>query len=235
MRYLRLALQCLLVTAAFSVCAQEAPPDADLAEVAQLQQAWRLMQERKPVEAIAVLDPLIASYEAKYINGGKRVYEARTSQESLLYMLMAAKDKQSAVVAKGVWGEANYAKGYTLIEMDRLDDAKPALERAIAISPRNSKYLGELGHIYQSKGNWPDALATFALAEEGASAFSPPQNRVREWTRALRGSGYVLVELGRLDEAEAKYRKCLELDPADQKAVGELRYIQDLRSKKPPQ
>jgi Flp pilus assembly protein TadD len=48
-------------------------------------------------------------------------------------------------------------------------------------------------------------------------------------TRAWRGQGYCLVEQGKLNEAEAMYRKCLALDPKDNKARGELEYIQGLR------
>jgi Flp pilus assembly protein TadD len=232
MKSLRLFLSCLLLAASFCAGAQQEPVEGEPAHIALLQQALQRLEERKPQEALEALDQLIAAYEAKYKDGGKRVYEARSSPEGLLYLMMAAKDNQSAVLAKGVWGEAYYVKGYTLIELNRLDDAKPVLERAIAISPRNSKFIGELGHIYQTRSDWPNALATFTDAEEAAREFSPPQAKVREWTRALRGSGYVLVELGRLDEAEAKYRKCLELDKNDQKALGELRYIEEVRQKK---
>ena len=40
-----------------------------------------------------------------------------------------------------------------------------------------------------------------------------------------------LVEQGKLDEAEAIYRKALEANPKDQKSQGELRYIEGLRKK----
>jgi Flp pilus assembly protein TadD len=50
-----------------------------------------------------------------------------------------------------------------------------------------------------------------------------------ELGRALRGKGFVLVELGKLDEAEAMYRRCLAIDPADTKAANELRYVQSRR------
>lgn len=231
MKTLHLACSILLLAAAICAGAQDAPLEAEPAHLALMKQAVELLQQRKPQEALAVTDQLIAAYEAKYKNSGKRVYEARTSPEGLLYMMTAAKDKQDAVLAKGIWGEAYYVKGYILIDLNRYDEAKPALQRAIAISPRNAKFLGELGHIYQTQRNWLEALATFQDAEEAAREFSPPAARVREWTRALRGSGYVLVELGRMDEAEAKYRKCLELDQSDQKAQGELRFIQEQRQK----
>jgi hypothetical protein len=40
-----------------------------------------------------------------------------------------------------------------------------------------------------------------------------------------------LTEQGKLDEAEAMYRKCLVLDPKDSNALRELEYIRRLRNK----
>ena len=42
-------------------------------------------------------------------------------------------------------------------------------------------------------------------------------------------AGVLLVEQGKLNEAEAMYKTCLALDPKDNKAKGELEYIQGLR------
>jgi hypothetical protein len=43
--------------------------------------------------------------------------------------------------------------------------------------------------------------------------------------------GFVDVELNRLDDAEAMYRKCLELDKNDAAAMRELRYVQGVKAK----
>ena len=43
--------------------------------------------------------------------------------------------------------------------------------------------------------------------------------------------GFAEVDLGKLDEAEAVYHRCLEIDPNDQKARGELGYVLNLRAK----
>jgi len=41
-----------------------------------------------------------------------------------------------------------------------------------------------------------------------------------------------LTEQGKLNESEANYRRCLTLDPSDQKSKDELTYIAQLRQKK---
>jgi Tfp pilus assembly protein PilF len=51
-------------------------------------------------------------------------------------------------------------------------------------------------------------------------------------SRSCRGIGFVLTEQGKLDESEANYRRCLTLDPNDQKSKDELAYIGRLRQKK---
>ena len=43
--------------------------------------------------------------------------------------------------------------------------------------------------------------------------------------------GFAYVELNRLDDAEAMYRQCLELDKNDAAAMRELRYVQGVKAK----
>jgi tetratricopeptide (TPR) repeat protein len=106
------------------------------------------------------------------------------------------------------------------------------LERALALSPRNSQFLSELASIYQGEKNWTTALQTYQLAEAAAREFSPPQVKDAELSRAWRGIGFVLVEQNRLDAAEKMYRQCLELNKNDSIALKELSYVLNLKAKK---
>jgi Flp pilus assembly protein TadD len=45
-----------------------------------------------------------------------------------------------------------------------------------------------------------------------------------------RGRGFVLTELGRLDEAEAAYRESLKIEPDSERAKNELQYIARLKA-----
>jgi Flp pilus assembly protein TadD len=47
----------------------------------------------------------------------------------------------------------------------------------------------------------------------------------------MRGMGFVLIERGGLDEAEALFRDCLKLNPDDDHAKKELAYITEQRQK----
>jgi tetratricopeptide (TPR) repeat protein len=109
-------------------------------------------------------------------------------------------------------------------------EAKSAVKLAIELSPFNSRYLSELGEMYQLEKNWPKAKETFEAAEENAG-LSPAELKGDELGRARRGLGYVFVELGKLEEAEKKYQQCLAADPHDTRAARELEYVRGLQTK----
>lgn len=89
----------------------------------------------------------------------------------------------------------------------------------------------ELAEIYALENNWPDALKSYREAEKNVK-LGPEEGQADDLARARRGQGYVLVELGRLDEAEKKYRQCLATDPNDTKAKGELGYVREQIAKR---
>jgi len=158
---------------------------------------------------------------------------ARTSAESLGYMLKSASEQGSAIALSSIWSDAYFMKAYALLDLGRASEAKSAVERAVALAPWNAQYVAELGHIYQLEKNWAKARETFEAAEEHAQ-LAPEESKASELARARRGLGYVFVELGKLDEAEKKYRQCLAANPKDTKAAQELEYVRGLRSKTKP-
>jgi tetratricopeptide (TPR) repeat protein len=196
-----------------------------------LETGARLLHGRRPDAAIElVLDPLIADHEKKYRAERRTIHCARTSAEALAYLVAASQANRLAVVlSTTTWADALRLKGYALIELGRLDEARATLEQAVALSPSNSMYLSELAYTYQVSKDWERMRALFQQAAD-AAALSPDARRKPELGRALRGLGFALVELGHLDEAEAAFRRCLDLDPQDERAQGELAYLQSLRA-----
>lgn len=201
----------------------------------QLVRAKSLISEGQAGQALPVLDQIISQYEVQYPKGDTRWFVVRSTEEAIAYMAMAAtdeekgSDKRTAAALSVWWGEALYLKGFALVDLGRTDEAKAQYERLIELAPYHSLALSELGNIFQTQHNWTKALDYYGRAE-AFSTFSPKAARTFEATRALRGQGYVLVELGRLDEAEAKYRECIKLDPNDEKAKAELGYIAQRRA-----
>ena len=236
---LRLAL--LISAALFSanLCAATADPDKDPALPKLVEDAQVLIKKKQLKEGIAMCDKVIAAFKNHYANSKHRIYCARSSAETLGYLVKAGADmnegkfdkgKKDAIALSSTWSSAYFVKAYALQELNRIAEAKAVLKLALELSPWNSLYLSELGSIYKLEKNWPEAKKTFEAAEEFAS-LSPDDLKAAELGLARRGLGYVLVELGKLDEAEKKYLECLKDDPNDKKAAAELEYVRDLKAK----
>ena len=188
------------------------------------------MAKKQAAAAIKKCDAVIAGFTAKYGARKEKIYCARTSEESLLYLLMAAAKSESAIALSSTWAGAYFLKGYALFEQGRIREARAAINLAVALSPLSPQYLCELGAIYQLEKNWPKAREAFTAAEDHAP-LSPDDTKAAELGRARRGLGYVLVELGQLAQAEKKYQQCLAADPKDDKAKRELEYVRKLIAK----
>ena len=235
MTLLRIALSVLLLALSSPGWGQGTLPpstEEDARASQQLADGVRLMQSKRSAEAIQIFDKVAASYASRFKDKNVTYFGARSPTESLLYVVQAANaNKGSAQVVSANWGYAYYLKGYALLDLGQISEAKSQLQRAVALSPQNSQFLSELGHIYQVEKNWKLALETFQRAESAATEFSPPNVQNAELGRAWRGMGFVYVELNRLDDAEAMYRKCLELDRNDAAAMRELGFVQGVKAK----
>lgn len=205
-----------------------------------LSAATKLLRNGNPLKAISDhLDPVIAHFEKEYRNDPRKIYCADSPRASLIYLVQAAaKDAKGtaesgagAIVLPQTWAEAYYLKAYAQVDLHQLDQARKNLRKATGLSPYEPKYWSELGNLFQLEKEWKKSLIAYGKAEE-ASAHYKGDEKIYHLTRAWRGMGYTLVEQGKLDEAEAKYKQCLKLNPNDNKAKAELNYIKGLREKR---
>lgn len=173
-------------------------------------------------------NPALKQYKTLYKNEKRKIFCARTSTESLLYLLDAASKDEAAIVLSSTWAELHFYKAYALVETGNMKEAHTELIKAIKLSPHNAHYLSELGYTYLKQKKWDKALEIYKKSAD-ATEFSPDKSKAFAKGRAYRGSGYALIELGRLDEAEDKYKQCLLLNVNDKKAAAELRYIKKVR------
>lgn len=194
------------------------------------------LRNKRIDEAQRLIDPLLADYEKLYAGEKRAIFCADSQAEAILYMGMAGANggpREAIAIDRG-WCLALWAKGYVLVDQGNFVDGAKFLERATSMAPLKSQYLSELGYAYQAQRLWPKSLDTYSRAAEAAEMSDlPDATRNFELGRAWRGMGFALIELGRLDEAEAMFRKCLELDPNDAKAQGELNYIARQRASAP--
>lgn len=204
---------------------------------AELNEVSRLMQQRKLPEALMLADAVVQSFEDRYRVGKRQVFSARSPTEAQIYLDLVGrtptvgKEATDAGVYPSTWGDAYYLKSFILTEMKRPEEARKAIEAAVALSPRNASYRAELGQLQLKDKKFEEADKNFRQAEKDAREISPPSVRNRELARALRGEAFVLVEKKDLDGAEKLYNECLKIDAADPVAKSELAYIAKLRAK----
>ena len=228
-----MTLQVLALIVATTVRLAAAPggdPDKDPQMVKLLQDARRLMDSKNSTVAIAKCDAVINAYKAQYGGIKQRIFCGRTPEERLLEMLKAAVDKNNAVALSSTWADAYFMKAYALQDLHRLGDARATLQQALKMSPFNAQYLSEMGEIYALEKNWFKAEQLYREAEDNAP-LSPSISRTDDLAKARRGLGYVLVELGKLDEAAKKYQQCIAANPNDTKAKAELQYVREQKAK----
>jgi len=118
---------------------------------------------------------------------------------------------------------AYYYMGFLKIKTQHYHDALVYLEEGYRLEP-NAKFRLEMAQALIMLGRHQEALAIYDEVEEPG-----PFSGLREQSAALRGRGFVLIELGDINQAEETFRESLKLDPESKVALSELEYIAQLR------
>ncbi|MDZ5648104.1 tetratricopeptide repeat protein [Nitrospirillum sp. BR 11828] len=174
-------------------------------------------------------DPVIAAYERRYKTVPGRLYCARGMGEATLYMQDAVRTHQPTRVVEAGLVLAYVYRGRELMTLDDPVGAQAGLERARALSPANAAVLLQLGAAYKAQRKLPQAQEAYQAAVDSAD-LSPPETRPQETADAFYGLGSTYVAMGRFDEAEATYRRCLKVLPGNALAEMELKEIQRQRA-----
>ncbi|MCE0558921.1 hypothetical protein [Motilimonas sp. E26] len=174
------------------------------------------------------LKALATECEAEFSDSDETVYVSRSNTGTTYLLLTAGFKGVNAKVINTPCAKAFYYTGYANLEIGEINDGEKYIKKAVEMSPLNSYYLSELAYIYQLNKKFELALATFIKSEKLAQNFSPDKVKLDELSRAKRGTGSVLIDLGRLSEAKVKFQECLKLNPEDKSALGELKYIQSI-------
>lgn len=228
------ATSILWALAALSLCgpAPAADAAADRAS-ANLNKASELVLSKQPVEALALVETVLSSYEKPLAEarGKGRAYCATSTAESLLYSALPdGKKPNSSTVFPTALCEALFIKAYALNELKREPEAVATLEQLTALAPLHAHYFVELGYAYRMTGAPDKAMIAYRAAFD--SSKTPGLDDAKaDRAAALRGIGYLLIDKNDLDGAADSYRKSLEEDPSSAIAKSELDYIDGLRKK----
>jgi tetratricopeptide (TPR) repeat protein len=234
--FFRLVRRLPLLTALLAVGAPlAAKPLTDAQAAKLLADGRRVLAQGIPDVAISkYFQPVIDSYESVKREPGTKIFVARSTTETLIYSAMPLKQGTggSVVLSDTAWVDALDLKAYALVEMQQSDAAEKVLLRALELESMDPTALAELGNVYQERKQWDKAAELYRQLESSAALIYEEGDVKNQVTaRALRGQGFILTEQGKLDESEALYKRCLELDPHDSKSLNELAYIQQLRAR----
>ncbi|BDU19199.1 tetratricopeptide repeat protein [Dyella sp. GSA-30] len=190
----------------------------------------KLIEAHQPQQAIdGPLTDVVDYYEHAYGNSKDVMYSPRGLKDTLFYLTGAAQHpgpSGKAIAVGKAWAMAYWARGYAYGELGQFAKSRDELEKAVKLAPTDSQYNSELGFAYQRLSDWHRSLAAFEIAEKYAELTgNTPADIGRLKCRGLRGQGYDLVELNRLDDAAQKYYACLHLVPDDQGSLKELGYV----------
>jgi tetratricopeptide (TPR) repeat protein len=119
---------------------------------------------------------------------------------------------------------ACYYLGFLNVKCGKFDRAIEWLDRGMGLEPTNPKLRFEKAQALIGLKRHEEALALYQSVTEPGPHVSP-----RDVALALRGRGFVLIEMGSLDLAESSFQKSLEVDPGNEIARKELNYISHLR------
>jgi tetratricopeptide (TPR) repeat protein len=185
-------------------------------------EAFALAQLGEIEAADVLLGRALRRLEAR-LDGARPICVASAAE---LERARQAAPGQSLVQIDWAYGLALHAEGALASERKDWETALGYLERGIQARPFAPESRAERGFVLNQIGRFDEALALYEGALELATT-------ARMKAVALRGASFALIELGRLDEAEAKLRQALEHEPASPATRNELRYIEQLRKKGP--
>ncbi|MFZ5669034.1 MAG: hypothetical protein ACOY4K_06045 [Pseudomonadota bacterium] len=153
----------------------------------------------------------------------------------LLMMVAAASAKEPAMAGKSAVSRRNtyitaaFLLGFRAVDRRAPQEALEWLDRGLALQPNEPRLTAEKAAALTLLRRWADTPAMCDAALD-ANPF------MGKTTRALllRNKGFALIELGRLDEAEAAYVESRTYEPDSPVAAQELDYIRRLRAGGPP-
>jgi tetratricopeptide (TPR) repeat protein len=164
------------------------------------------------------------------------IYASHSTTETAAYTAKVAKENEGAakplrmVTVDGAWTDALVLKARALVQLKRVNEALSALNQATILSPAYPPVWLEMGSIFQEQKDWEKSFRAYKTAENYAGAIEDKTKQAQSLASALRGQAVAMIELGRLDDAETLYKRCLKMDPGDTAATDGLAQVQARRA-----
>jgi len=200
------------------------------AQRAELSKANDFVKDHKFEEALKIIDESINYFEKKVMETAS-VYVCFTANADYDKFVNENKAKGKIVRIDSCFCQALHLKAFILASTGKTDLAMKYLEREAALAPCSSSPLCEMGYIYNLSKKSTDARAIYEKSLEMCEKY-PASNPSKIKAAALRGLGFVYIEIGDLKKARSLYEDSLRIDPNNSTALQELEYISGIEKKK---
>jgi len=189
----------------------------------EVEKIMELIYKKKFAEVEKILDSVIHAFEANYTKKNSIIISVKTRKEFDDYV--NTNGYMNAVWLDYSYRNAYYYKAFIAIELEQYNQAIVILKELLSISPNDPQIFTELGGIYNKTGRADKGL----LEYQKAYKIAKQDNHYA--AVALRGMGFSYVELRDITKARESYQMSLEIEPGNEIAVNELRYIELLEKK----
>ena len=184
-----------------------------------------LIGERKFAEAEAKASALRKTYEAAFDRTQTQfTFHTRTEYEEFA--------KTSSAKFEWIdWGYKQCLQTLAFVAAERRDfpAALAMLKLIETIAPVSAGTAVETGYVLNQSGKPAEGLSSYRHALAMAKKY--PSQRMYE-AASLRGIGFALIDLKRLDEARQAFDESLKIEPGNKVALNELAYSEEVRSAK---
>jgi tetratricopeptide (TPR) repeat protein len=172
-----------------------------------------------------------ATYQREFVGDDGSLHIKFWGQDEFIYYVTRHRsqpNKQNIVWSPSAYPRALYYLGYLCVHQRRADEALRWLDAGMRLEP-HPLIRFEKANVLLRLRRFDEAAALFQSVLADGDEVIPAVRAM-----AMRGTGFVLIEQQKLDDAEHVFRESLKLDPDSGVARNELRYIANLRAGAPP-
>lgn len=211
--------------------ASDSNENRELADVEQVKAAIEAIVAGRLDDADSLLLAVIANTPPKYSNSedhGDTMSIKFWDLPAFVHYVTWHRDR--GLLDKGInwignaYPRAHYHMGFLCVKRKQFDRAIEFLDKGQCLEPTNPRFVLEKAQALVLAGRKQESLALYDQIAEIGPHVSPHALAV-----ARRGRGFVLIEMNDLKNAEAAFQASLEIEPNNEVALNELRYIKHLR------
>lgn len=186
-------------------------------------EGWAFVKTRQTDEALKVADECIGKFNALF----DKVQTQLAFQIDADYQEYVKTHAESFQRVDWAYKEALQLKAYVYAGNREFDEALKVIALIEKVAPVSSGTKTEKGFILSSQKKFDESLEVY---QEAFAICEQYRSQAVYKAMSLRGMGFVLIELKQLEEAERFFKQSLDIEPGNETALNELRYIAGLRA-----